>query len=150
MPQISKHQLQPEMADIIYSEFSGFVSKISTADGMHEFLNDFFTPTEKVMFSKRFMIMVLLMRGHSALHVKNTLFVSNSAVMGVNSWLKNASPTTKKSLEVLNREKDWETFFDKVDSILDKLPPGKYRNWHQVGVEKASRQKHRQLKNRLK
>lgn len=150
MPQISKHKLQPEMADIIYSEFSGFVSKITSADGVHQFFNDFLTPTEKIMLSKRFMIMVLLMRGHSALHVKNTLFVSNSAVLGVSSWLKNASPATKKSLEALNREKDWETFFDKVESILDKLPPGKYRNWHQAGKEKTIRYKARQLKNRLK
>jgi Trp operon repressor len=82
---------------------------------MSHFLNDFLTSTEKIMLSKRFMIMVLLMRGHSALHVKNTLFVSNSAVMGVSSWMKNASPTTKNALEVLSREKDWETFFDKVN-----------------------------------
>ncbi|MFZ2199363.1 MAG: hypothetical protein WAV40_01070 [Microgenomates group bacterium] len=150
MPQISKHQLQPEMAELIYEELCSFVSRISTRVGISQFFNDFLTPTEKIMFSKRFMIMVLLMRGHSALHVKNTLFVSNSAVMGVGSWMKNASPTTKKSLEILNKEKDWETFFDSIEEILDKLPPGKYRNWHQAGKEKFNRLKTRQLNNRLK
>lgn len=138
------------MADLIYKEFSDFVSKISSSGGMHNFFNDFLTSTEKIMFSKRFMIMVLLMRGHSALHIKNTLFVSNSAVMGVSSWLKNASNSTKDGLEKLNKDKNWETFFDNIDVILDKLPPGKYRDWHHLGKEKAARAKSRLIKNKLK
>lgn len=149
MPQVSKHQLQPEMADLIYKEFSSFMAKMSS-DGMHQFFNDFLTSTEKIMFSKRFMIMVLLMRGHTALHIKNTLFVSNSAVMSVSSWLKNASDSTKLGLKRLNNEKNWETFFDNIDVILDKLPPGKYRNWHQQTREKAIRSKTRTIKNKLK
>ena len=150
MTQVSKHQLQPEMGDLIYKEFSNFVAKMPSPEAIDHFFNDFLTPTEKIMFSKRFMIMVLLMRGHSALHIKNTLFVSNSAVMGVSSWLKNASESTKMGLEKLNKEKNWETFFDNIDVILDKLPPGKYRDWHRLAKEKALRNKTRIIKSKLK
>jgi uncharacterized protein YerC len=150
MTQVSKHQLQPEMGDLIYTEFSSFVAKMQSSDAIDHFFNDFLTPTEKIMFSKRFMIMVLLMRGHSALHIKNTLFVSNSAVMSVNSWLKNASESTKLGLEKLNKEKNWETFFDNIDVILDKLPPGKYHDWHHLAKEKALRNKTRIIKSKLK
>ena len=150
MTQVSKHQLQPEMGELIYKEFSSFVAKMPSSDAIDHFFNDFLTPTEKIMFSKRFMIMVLLMRGHSALHIKNTLFVSNSAVMSVNSWLKNASESTKLGLEKLNKEKNWETFFDNIDVILDKLPPGKYRDWHRLAKEKATRNKAGIIKNKLK
>lgn len=150
MTQISKHQLQPEMIKLIYSELCEFITKIPSATGIHEFLTDFLTSTEQVMLSKRFMIMVFLMRGHSIEHIKDTLHVSNSAVMSVSSWLKNASRSTKSSLTRLNQEKNWEHFFDQVESILDKLPPGKYRDWHLAGQKKFTRLKSRQLRDRLR
>ncbi|MFH2085732.1 MAG: hypothetical protein ABII21_03040 [bacterium] len=150
MTQVSKHKLQPEMTTLIYGEFCGFLSKIDSNSGVSQFLDDFLTSTEKIMLSKRFMIMVFLMRGHSVEHIKNTLHVSNSAVMSVNSWFKNASSTTKQSLIRLNQEKNLEKLFDQVESILDKLPPGKYRDWHKVGKEKFARLKTRQLIDRLR
>lgn len=150
MTQVSRHQLQPEMANLIYTELCNFVSFIPSGRGYSEFFNDFLTPTEKVMLSKRFMIMVLLMRGKTVEHIKNTLFVSNSAVMSVSSWLNNASPTTKNMLSKLNKSKDWENFFDSIESILDKLPPGKYRNWQKAGKEKVVRLKSRQFRKRLR
>ena len=150
MTQVSRHQLQPEMAELIYSEFCGYISLIPSNTGFQDFFNDFLTSTEKIMLSKRFMIMVLLMRGQTVEHIKNTLFVSNSAVMSVSSWLKNASPATKKALSLLDMRKDWQKFFDQMESILDKLPPGKYRNWQQAGKEKVIRLKSRNLRNRLR
>ncbi|MBP9670657.1 hypothetical protein KBD75_04635 [Candidatus Woesebacteria bacterium] len=150
MTQVSKHQLPTEMVEIIYAEFCLFTSLISTRSAFQEFFNDFLTTTEKIMLSKRFMIMVLLMRGQTVEHIKNTLYVSNSAVMSVSSWLKNASPTTKKALSLLDMKKDWQKFFDQIEAILDKLPPGKYRNWQQVGKEKHLRLKSRNLRDQLR
>lgn len=150
MTQVSRHQLQPEMEKLIYGEFCQFASLISASSGFHEFFNDFLTPTEKIMLSKRFMIMVLLMRGYTVENIKNTLFVSNSAVMSVSSWLKNASPATKKALSNLDIQKDWQKFFDQIDAVLDKLPPGKYRNWQSAGREKFLRFKSRNLRDQLR
>jgi uncharacterized protein YerC len=150
MTQVSKHQLPPEMTNLIYSELCDFVSLIPSSLGFSEFFNDFLTPTEKIMLSKRFMIMILLMRGQTVEHIKDTLFVSNSAVMSVSSWLKNASPATKNALGIVGMKKDWQHFFDQVEAILDKLPPGKYRNWSTVGKEKVSRLKSRLLKEKLR
>ena len=150
MTQVSRHQLQPEMAELIYAEFCQFITLIPARSSFQEFFHDFLTPTEKIMLSKRFMIMVLLMRGQTVEHIKNTLFVSNSAVMSVSSWLKNASPATKKALNLLNLKKDWQKFFDQIESVLDKLPPGKYRNWKLAGQEKIVRLKSRQLRDSLR
>lgn len=94
--------------------------------------------------------MVLLMRKQTVEHIKDTLFVSNSAVMSVSSWLKNASPATKKALSLLDMQKDWRKFFDQIEAVLDKLPPGKYRNWQQVGKEKVTRLKARNLRSQLR
>lgn len=150
MTQVSRHQLQPEMEKLIYGEFCQFASLISASSGFQEFFNDFLTPTEKIMLSKRFMIMVLLMRGQRVEQIKDTLFVSNSAVMSVSSWLKNASPATKKALSLLDLKKDWQKFFDQIEAVLDKLPPGKYRNWQRAGKEKVIRLKSRNLRSKLR
>lgn len=150
MTQVSKHLLPQEMVELIYSDFCQFTSQISTKATVQEFFNDFLTPTEKIMLSKRFMIMVLLMRHHTVEQIKDTLFVSNSAVMSVSSWLKNASPTTKKNLAKLNQQTNWEQFFDKLEEVLDKLPPGKYRNWQIAGKEKIIREKSRYIRGKLR
>jgi len=150
MSQVSRHKLQPEMSELIYGEFCQFITLIPARSSFQAFFNDFLTPTEKIMFSKRFMIMVLLMRGQTIEHIKDTLFVSNSAVMSVSSWLKNASPATKKALNLLNMKKDWQKFFDQIESVLDKLPPGKYRNWKLAGQEKVINLKSRQLRESLR
>lgn len=138
------------MEKLIYGEFCQFITLIPAASAFQDFFNDFLTPTEKIMLSKRFMIMVLLMRGQKIEQIKDTLFVSNSAVMSVSSWLKNASPATKKALSLLDLKKDWQKFFDLIESVLDKLPPGKYRNWQQSGKEKSLRLKSRNLRNQLR
>jgi len=138
------------MTELIYAELCQFTTLISTRSSFQEFFNDFLTPTEKIMLSKRFMIMVLLMRGQTVEHIKDTLFVSNSAVMSVSSWLKNASPATKKALSLLDMKKDWQKFFDQIEAVLDKLPPGKYRNWQLAGKEKFIRLKSRNLRSQLR
>lgn len=150
MTQVSRHKLQPEMSDLIYQEFSMFISKIPSANSVHQFFNDFLTTTEKVMLSKRYMIMVFLMRGYTTEQIKNKLYVSNSAVMSVSSWLKNASPATRQSLKELNTDIYFNKLLDNIENILDKLPPGKYRDWHQVGKDKIVRLKARQLRSKIR
>jgi len=80
MPQISKHELSPELESQIFTQFSAFLTRINSSDLMQSFLIDFLSPTEKIMLAKRYMIMALLMRGHKPTEIKYTLSVSSSTI----------------------------------------------------------------------
>lgn len=150
MTRISKYPLDSKLLEAINAEFIQFIVYTSSIGSLSHFMLDFLTPTEMTMLSKRLMIAVLLKRGYNAETIKNRLNVSNSAIIGVNGWLKFPRPGTIKTFEAHNKHKDFIAFMDKVEELLDKLPPGKYRNWQRVGREKVARLKSRQLKDRLR
>lgn len=150
MARISKYPLDHKFLDLINAEFIQFFISISMTGAVHDFLLDFLTPTELTMLSKRFTIAILLKRGYTAELIKNRLKVSNSAIMGVNSWLKSPRAGTQKSLEEHNNKAYFIAFIDKIEALIDKLPPAKYRNWSMVGKEKSARQISRELKSRLR
>lgn len=150
MTRVSQYPLDPALLDVIKKEFTEFVAHASAIGSLSHFLQDFLTPTEMTMLSKRLMIAVLLKRGYNAETIKNRLSVSNSAIIGVNSWLKFPHPGTIKTFVERNHHKDFVAFIDKLEALLDKLPPGKYRNWKVAGQAKFARQKTRQLNEQLR
>lgn len=150
MPQISKYPLHQDLIKEINSQFVIFLSKISVASDMQAFLLDFLTETEGIMLAKRYMIMVLLMRGYKSVDIKSILNVSNSAINSVASWLRYPSPTTGKLLQRINNTQNLHTISDKVEELLDKLPPPKYRNWSNVGKEKIERARSRAIRSKLR
>lgn len=150
MTRVSRYPLDTDLLNVIKTEFIQFVTHASAIGSLSHFLQDFLTPTEMTMLSKRLMIAVLLKRGYNAETIKNRLSVSNSAIIGVNSWLKFPHPGTTKTFEEHNHHKDFLAFIDKLEALLDKLPPGKYRNWKRAGQEKFARLKTRQVNEQLR
>lgn len=127
-----------------------FMVQISTYQGMKSFIRDFFTPTEQIMFIKRFGVALLLLRQYPGELIKSRLGVSNSVITSVGSWLKYPTPETAKLLKSLNAKKSREKIYDKIEEVLDLLPPAKYTNWHLAGKAKLARSHKRQLREILR
>jgi uncharacterized protein YerC len=150
MPQVSKTKITPDLSIALESEFIDFLVKIASYNGMKNFISDFFTPTEKIMFIKRFGVALLLLRKYPGELIKSRLGVSNSVVTSVGSWLKYPTPETASLLKALDAKKSREKIYDKIEEVLDLLPPGKYINWHMAGVAKFQRKKIRQAREILR
>lgn len=56
MPQISKYPISKQTADRIFDVFIKTLVKIHDSQEAQNFASDLFSPTEKVMFSKRIAI----------------------------------------------------------------------------------------------
>lgn len=138
------------MVTLLYEELCGMIVRLSSPDLAHQFLADFLTETEKIMFSKRYMILVLLMRGYTVEDIKNRLYVSNSAVMSVASWYKNAHPGTTRLLAQINRAKNMQSSIDKIEALLEKIPSGKYQDRQRLNQEKSVNERSRKLRDALR
>lgn len=150
MPQISRRKLPKELEEEMFSQFWVSLSRLRTSDNTASFFSDLLTDTEELMLAKRFTIAVLLLRGKRPVDIKATLHVTNSTIGVVASWVKNAKPRTQKLLELLIQEGKWQGIIDRIDGLLDELPPPYRTNWHAAGKAKWQRKVERSARQSLR
>lgn len=139
MTQRSKQPLDREIESRMFELFWQSLTRLSSQQETAEFFGDILTATEKLMLVKRYFTAVLLAKGYPPTHVRQTLNVSFTTIATVSAWLKNLKPATKKILDRHLKDKAWGQFFDKIEAVLDTLPPGRYEDWRQAGKAKCRR-----------
>lgn len=107
----------------MFELFFRSLSSLNSSQAAAEFFTDILTDTEQVMIAKRYTIAVLLTKGYSQTRIKQTLKVSYTTIGTVAGWLKNLKPTTKKILDRHLKDESWSQFFDRVEALLDIVPP---------------------------
>lgn len=143
MPQVSRKKLDKDIEREMFNLFWKSLARLKDSSITSQFFSDLLTETEKIMLAKRFTVAVLLARGKTATEIKNSINVTYSTVGSVSSWLKNAKPKTKKIMGEISKEKDWEAIGDRIDELLDKLPPRYGTNWSEAGKQKWKRTQQR-------
>jgi Trp operon repressor len=129
MSRVSKFKVDPYLESLITNQFWNFLGKVSSSKVSSDFFNDFLTSSEKTMLAKRFATLVLLSRNKTPTEIQNSIHVTFSTIGAVSAWLKNAKDETQKLLQKISKEKDWEAVFDKIDDVLDKIPPRRHSDW---------------------
>jgi uncharacterized protein YerC len=143
MAQVSRRKLDKDVEDELFGQLWMFLSQVRDPKRASQLYSDLLTETERVILAKRLATALLLIRKKKTQEIESAIAVSASTVSNVSQWLKYCRVETRKMLEKISRKKDWERFFDKVDEVLDKLPPGYYSDWHKAGKEKYRRVKQR-------
>lgn len=123
MPQVSRHPLDKNVEIRLFELFWHSLSRLGSPGQTAEFFSDLLTATEKIMLAKRYAIAVLLSKGYPAKHIHDTLNVSFTTIGTVAGWLKNLKPATKKIIDRHLKDESWGQFFDKIEAVLDNIPP---------------------------
>ena len=144
MSQVSKKKLDKYLEAELYNQFWYYLGKINTSYKSSQFYSDFFTKTEKTIFAKRFMAMILLSRGKTVDAIHETLHISRSTIFSISYLMKSSNPETQSIFKNISNEKNLEAIFDKIDEILDKLPLKPYTNWSRENFERRSKNFDRQ------
>ncbi len=139
MPQVSKYKLDKTLEQEMFNQFWESVSKLQNAGMAASFFSDLLSDTEEIMLAKRFAIAILILRGKRPIDIAGTLHVSYSTIRSVASWVKNAKPKTRVLLQSMIQEGKWQNIFDRVDALLDELPPAYRTNWSKAGKAKFQR-----------
>ncbi len=137
---VSKYHPSPRVEEKIEELFSQALARLKKKEEVDEFISEFFTPTEKIMFSKRLAIAVLLAKEYDFRKIGRTLKVGANTVERVNFWMKHAGRHFKKLVkEIIDKEKDEETihnFWYAIESSTIGLSRG---NWgeRRKNIEKS-------------
>lgn len=129
MTQISKYPISKAVEQRIFEMFFGTIVDLKNSEDVSSFLEDFLTPTEKMMLAKRLAVAVMLSKNYDYRDIRKTLRVSFPMIASVNLWLKYKGRGYRKVIEQILRKEKIGEFWQKVDDVItDIVPPG-HSNW---------------------
>lgn len=88
MSQVSKYQISKDIYDEIYSTFLQTIVNLRTKGEVSDFLEEFLTPTEKIMFAKRLATGLLIAEGFDYKEIVNLLKISSGTISIFSSFYK--------------------------------------------------------------
>ena len=92
MSQVSKRVLSPSIQERLFQNFWDMFADIKSAKDIQIFLEDFLSPTEKVMLAKRMTIAILFAKGHDHRSISSMLKVSTSTINNIAKFLQAKTP----------------------------------------------------------
>lgn len=130
MTLVSRYKLRPEVWSKVFNLFTTSLSSIKNKDNVEVFLNDFLSPTERIILAKRFAIAVLLAKGNNYEQIKSLLHVTSATISKVNESLKyNEKGINETIKEVLKKDSVrlvWEEIKSVFDIPIKGLPISEY------------------------
>lgn len=110
--------------------FSDSLRGIKNKSEFDLFLNDFLSPTEKIMLSKRFATAVLLAKGNSYDEIKQTLRVTSATIAKMNIYIKYGAKGLNKTIQDVLKKGTSKIILEEMLSIFEHptkgLPISKY------------------------
>ncbi len=129
MSQVSRYPIHKKVEERMFEIFKSTISSLRSDEDIEDFLDDFLSPSEKIMLSKRLAIAVLLAKGHNYPVITEVLRVTPSTIASVSLRLKYAGKGYKKAVErILSAEKA-DQFWQKIEDFLAKIPKSKGSSW---------------------
>jgi len=130
MTMVSKYPLNQQVKERIFEIFLNTLAGLKTQNEVNNFLEQFLSPTEKVMLAKRLSIAVLLVKKYDIRSISKILKVSTKTVAGINIWIKHNKGglynTIQNMLEKEVNQKFWDDLFYQIGKSTISLTTG---NW---------------------
>jgi len=121
MTQLSRNPIHKDVYYSIRDDFIWVLSSLRTQEETKLFFYDFFTKTERVMFSKRLAIAMMLHKSYTYEDITFILHVSTSTINRVANWLDVGGIGVTKVLDKLIQEEKMEVFWNKINRSLDNV-----------------------------
>ncbi len=121
MTQVSKYPITDSIYRRITEIFTKSLVKVTTDDEATQFIDDFLSPTEKIMLAKRLAIAFLLEKGYEFREITKVLRVSLATVARVSLMRKVGGKGYQKIINRLLREEEVKDFLSKIGEALTGL-----------------------------
>lgn len=125
MAQISRRPVKKDVEKRVYKTFTSVLSRIKDHQLIEEFLNDFLSPVEKIMLSKRLSIALLLGKGYTYQQIAEILHVTPPTIAKVGQRLKYTGQGYKKIVNKLISDEKSGQMFEKLEDFLVTIPYSK-------------------------
>lgn len=122
MSQISKRKLEKQIEQKVFDSFWSVIANLKKKQEVSVFFSDFFSRVEKINFSKRLSIAVLLSRGYDYRTIREMLKVSTTTIGKV--ALKIEDEGWQLFIKKLQSLEDWKSFWYDTELMLWRFTGG--------------------------
>ena len=126
MSQVSKRVLKPEIEERLFKNFWELFANIKNPKDIQLFLEDYLSPTEKVMLAKRMAIALLFSKGYDHRSISSLLKVSTSTVNNIARTLRMKGNGYKIVIQKYLQKESTKEFFQELERLIYRLQPGKH------------------------
>ena len=126
MSQVSKRVLSKSIQERLFQNFWEIFAQIKKPKEVATFLEDFLSPTEKVMLAKRLTIAILFSKGYDHRSISSLLKVSTSTVNNISMFLKNNSPGYKLLIRKYSQKESFKGLIQDLERTFYRLQPGQH------------------------
>ena len=121
MAQVSKYPISKEVYKYIFDVFLKTVAELRTKREVQQFFDEFLSPTERIMFTKRLAIGILLAKKYNYREISKLLRVSLTTIGGISLLYKygnNFRTIIDKLLADEKMEEVWLKVGEKISGVL--------------------------------
>ena len=129
MTQISKYPLHKEIEERMLEIFFDSVVMVQTRSQVQKLLDDWISPTEKIMLAKRLSIAMLLTKGYEQRSIAKALRVGLETVSKVSRALQKGTGGYDMVISVFLKQEKQAAFWEKIDDALTDMLKPHHRNW---------------------
>src|SRR3989344_3327737 len=132
MTQVSKFMIRPEVWDRIFNTFLDSFLFAKDKNKLNAYVQSIFTPTERIMFAKRFAACILLSKGHDYRGVARILRMSPPTIAKMNFKIKYEGEGLMPIVEDTLRKQAKSVFWEELKDLLDMPTKGSLKSARRV------------------
>ncbi len=121
MSQVSKRPIERKTQERIWELFVACITESDQKNLSEGLITSIFTPTERIMLTKRFSIAYMLVHGYQYEDISNVLKVSVSTVGVVSRWLKSEGEGMIEIIDKIKKQEKWELLISEINMSLKEL-----------------------------
>lgn len=140
MTKVSRFPLRRDVWERIFGLFVETTAGLKDKRLLASFIDDLYSPTEKIMLAKRLAAAVLLAKGHSYTEVGRVLKISSPTIAKISLKIKYTEGGLKPIVEKILSKQASQIFWKEIEDMFD-LPAKGNLNSPERLVRKLNRQR---------
>ncbi len=128
MTKVSRLPLRSDVWDRILNLFVGTLADQKDKKKLSKFFDDFFSPTEKIMFAKRLAAAVLVAKKHDYASIRRILRVSPPTIAKLSLKIKYGGEGIKPVIEDIFRKQASQIIWKEIESLFDMPKKGNLKS----------------------
>lgn len=126
MSQVSKRVLNPKIQERLFENFWEMFADIKNVKDIRVFLDDFLSPTEKMMLAKRMAIAILFSKGYDHRTISSMLKVSTTTVNNIARYLNSKTAGYQLLIKKYAQKESIKRFIQELERYFYRLQPGQH------------------------
>ena len=118
--------LKADIAERLFQNFWEMFANIKQARQIQLFLEDFLSPTEKIMLAKRMAIAILFSKGYDHRTISSMLKVSTTTVNNIARFLNAKTPGYQLLIKKYSQKQSIKEFIQELERYFYRLQPGQH------------------------